>query len=50
MYQTSTKCVECNNDLVPVSEDVGMDDLPKELSADGERATLKSPPTIIHAL
>lgn len=48
MRQTSTKLVKCNSDLMLVSKEEGMDDLPEEVSAEGERATLKSPPTIKH--
>lgn len=48
MCQTSTRCVECSKDLMLESADVGMNDLQEDVSADRERATLRSPPTTIH--
>lgn len=48
MHQTSTKCTKCSRDLIRVNKDVGIDDLPEEVSANGERATFRLQPTMMH--
>lgn len=44
MHQTSTKWWACSRDLICESEDAAMEDLPEDVSTDGDRATLRSPP------